>query len=141
MTNLNPPCCKSSTGLILAFLFCAANPAFAQVPAPGPPATPEAAQQQFPSSPAWGQLPKMQLEAQFAGPLQDTIVQRWRVPSDGATCFIYLPIAAAHTPPTATGFVQYGSNTIGNISCFAGPPRKQPASNPPPGSLLPPKQQ
>jgi hypothetical protein len=61
----------------------------------------------------------MQLERQFAGPLQDTIVQRWRDPADGTVCYIYLPISAAHTPPTAAGFVQYGANTIGSISCVA----------------------
>jgi hypothetical protein len=70
----------------------------------------------------WAQLPHMQLERQFAGPLQDTIVQRWRDPVDGTVCYIYLPITAQHTPPGATGFVQYGSNTIGSISCVAPPP-------------------
>jgi len=67
----------------------------------------------------WAKLPRMQLERQFAGPLQDTIVQRWRDPVDGAVCYLYLPITAAHTPPTQSGFVQYGPNTIGSISCFA----------------------
>jgi hypothetical protein len=69
----------------------------------------------------WAKLPKMQLERQFAGPLQDTSVQRWRDPLDGTVCYIYLPITAAHTPPTPTGYVQYGSNTIGTVSCVAGP--------------------
>src|SRR5215813_2243949 len=59
----------------------------------------------------WDQLPRMQLERQFAGPLQDTIIQRWRDPADGTICYIYLPITAAHTPPTASGYVQYGANT------------------------------
>jgi hypothetical protein len=59
----------------------------------------------------------MQLERQFAGPLQDTIIQRWRDPVDGTVCYIYLPITAAHTPPTQTGYVQYGANTIGTVSC------------------------
>jgi hypothetical protein len=67
----------------------------------------------------WAQLPRMQLERQFAGPLQDTIVQRWRDPVDGSVCYIYLPITAQHTPPTPAGYVQYGANTIGTISCFA----------------------
>jgi hypothetical protein len=133
MTNSNPLYCKSKNCFALAFLLCAANPAFAQnTPVPVPPGNPEVPQQQYQPSPAWGRLPKMQLEAQFAGPLQDTIVQRWRVPSDGTICFIYLPIAAAHTPPTATGFVQYGSNSIGSISCLAGPQRKPSASPKPP---------
>jgi hypothetical protein len=42
----------------------------------------------------------MQLERQFAGPLQDTIIQRWRDPVDGTICYIYLPITAQHSPPT-----------------------------------------
>ena len=63
----------------------------------------------------------MQLERQYAGPLQDTIVQRWRDGIDGSICYIYLPITAAHSPPVANGFVQYGANTIGSISCFAAP--------------------
>jgi len=65
----------------------------------------------------WAKLPRMQLERQFAGPLQDTIIQRWRDPVDGVVCYIYLPITAAHTPPTASGFVEYGANSIGSISC------------------------
>jgi hypothetical protein len=40
--------------------------------------------QQQPS--AWNELPRMQLERQFAGPLQDTVVQRWRDPVDGTIC-------------------------------------------------------
>ena len=98
---------------------------------PAPPAQPPVAQ-----SPAWANLPKMVLERQFSGPLQDTVIQRWRDPVDGATCFVYLPITAPHSPTTASGFVQYGSNTIGSISCFPGAtarpaaapqaPRKQP---------------
>lgn len=69
----------------------------------------------------------MELERQFAGPLQDTIVQRWRDPVDGTTCYIYLPVTAEHSPPTASGFVQYGANTIGSLSCFASPAAAQPA--------------
>jgi hypothetical protein len=81
---------------------------------------PASAQQPQPSN-EWSKLPRMQLERQFAGPLQDTIVQRWRDPADGTICYIYLPITAAHTPPTESGFVQYGANTIGSISCFPAP--------------------
>ncbi len=91
------------------------------------------AQQPQPQQPvAWDQLPRMQLERQFAGPLQDTIIQRWRDPADGTICYIYLPITAAHTPPTASGYVQYGSNTIGSISCVAPlrPPQAPPAPSP-----------
>jgi hypothetical protein len=81
-------------------------------------------------SPQWAKLPRMQLERQFAGPLQDTIVQRWRDPADGAICYIYLPITAAHSAPMPSGFVQYGANAIGSISCFAGPERPVAAAKP-----------
>lgn len=76
------------------------------------------APQQFPQSAEWGNLPKMQLERQFAGPLQDTVIQRLRDPVDGTVCYLYLPISAPHSPTTATGFVQYGPNTIGSINCL-----------------------
>ena len=77
-------------------------------------------------SPTWNQLPRMQLERQFAGPLQDTIIQRWRDPVDGSICYIYLPITAPHSPATGAGYVQYGANTIGSISCVV--PVRPPAS-------------
>ena len=79
------------------------------------PATAAAQQQQQPAT--WAQLPRMQLERQFAGPLQDTVIQRWRDPVDGMICYIYLPITAQHSPPGPAGFVQYGANIIGSISC------------------------
>jgi hypothetical protein len=69
----------------------------------------------------WAALARMQLERQYAGPLQDTIVQRWRDPADGTVCYIYLPITAIHSQPTESGYVQYGANTIGSISCFPMP--------------------
>ena len=64
----------------------------------------------------------MILERQFAGPLQDTVIQRLRDPVDGTICYLYLPISAPHSPTTATGFVQYGPNTIGSINCVPGHP-------------------
>jgi hypothetical protein len=90
------------------------------------------AQQLPPQQPqgAWAQLPRMQLERQFAGPLQDTIIQRWRDPVDGTVCYIYLPITAQHSPPTGSGYVQYGANAIGSISCVA-PARPAAAAAPP----------
>jgi hypothetical protein len=105
-----------------AWTFAAAQ---AQQPATPPPAAPPAAPAApaaapVAQSPAWANLPKMVLERQFSGPLQDTVIQRWRDPVDGATCFLYLPITAPHSPTTASGFVQYGSNTIGSISCIPG---------------------
>jgi hypothetical protein len=89
----------------------------APVAAPPPAATPAPAPQQFQPSGEWAKLPRMQLERQYAGPLQDTIIQRWRDPADGTICYIYLPIAASHSPPTSSGYVQYGPNTIGSLSC------------------------
>jgi hypothetical protein len=83
------------------------------------PATAAAQQPQQQPQSTWAQLPRMQLERQFAGPLQDTIIQRWRDPVDGTVCYIYLPITAQHSPPGPAGFVQYGANLIGSISCVA----------------------
>jgi hypothetical protein len=68
----------------------------------------------------WQDMPRMELEGQFAGPLRDTIIQRLRDPNDGTVCYIYLPITAPHTVPTEGGFVQYGPNIIGSISCVPG---------------------
>lgn len=83
---------------------------------PTQPAQP--APQQFQQSGEWTKLPKMVLERQFAGPLQDTVIQRLRDPVDGTVCYLYLPISAPHSPTTATGFVQYGPNVIGSINCL-----------------------
>jgi hypothetical protein len=80
------------------------------------------APQQFPQSAEWEKLPRMQLERQFAGPLQDTVIQRLRDPVDGTICYLYLPISAPHSPTTASGFVQYGPNTIGSINCVPATP-------------------
>ena len=93
-----------------------------------------AAAQQAQQPTEWAKMPRMQLERQFAGPLQDTIVQRWRDPADGSICYIYLPITAQHSPAVANGYVQYGPNTIGSISCVAGPAngRAAPARGAPP---------
>jgi hypothetical protein len=63
----------------------------------------------------------MTLEAQFAGPLQDTVVQRWADPDTGATCYIYLPIVVQHSNPLENGMVHYGLNSVGSISCL--PPK------------------
>lgn len=69
----------------------------------------------------WEQVPRMTLERQFAGPMQDTLIQRWRDPVDGSICYIYLPISAAHSAKTDSGYVQYGANVIGSVSCMPGP--------------------
>jgi hypothetical protein len=76
-----------------------------------------AGQQQQPTD--WTKLPQMQLERQFAGPLQDTVIQRWRDPVDGTICYIYLPIRVTHSAPDTSGYVQYGANPIGSMSCTA----------------------
>ena len=54
----------------------------------------------------------------IAGPLRDTIIQRWRDPIDGSVCFVYLPISAPLLPQPADGYVQYGPSQIGSISCI-----------------------
>ena len=113
---LNRPTALPRTAL--AVLTAAAWPCAAlaqQQPTQAPP-------QQFQQSGEWGNLPKMLLERQFAGPLQDTVIQRLRDPVDGTICYLYLPISAPHSPTTATGFVQYGPNTIGSINCVPAPP-------------------
>jgi len=112
---------------VVAFA-AAAEPQFAsaqQQPAPVPQ---QPAPQQFQQSPEWANLPKMVLERQFSGPLQDTVIQRLRDPVDGTVCYLYLPISAPHSPTTSSGFVQYGPNVTGSISCM--PPGRAPA--PPP---------
>jgi hypothetical protein len=83
---------------------------------------PAASQQQqpgqtLPPSLQWEQLPMMQLEQMYRGPLKDTVIQRWRDPALGSVCYIYLPITAAHSDPQPSGYVQYGANYIGSISC------------------------
>ena len=85
----------------------------------------------FQPSDQWTKLPKMVLERQFAGPLQDTVIQRLRDPVDGTICYIYLPITAPHSPTTATGFVQYGPNMIGSINCIAGMAAAKPTARRP----------
>ncbi|WPO40453.1 hypothetical protein [Tardiphaga sp. 42S5] len=114
-----PGCRFLATALVMAS--CALPALAQQQSAPTPPSAPQAAQPQpakpFPQSTEWNTLPKMILERQFAGPLQDTVIQRWRDPVDGMICYLYLPISAPHSPTTASGFVQYGPNTIGSINC------------------------
>jgi hypothetical protein len=87
-----------------------------------------AAPQQFQQSADWSKLPKMILERQFSGPLQDTVIQRLRDPVDGTICYLYLPISAPHSPTTANGFVQYGPNAIGSINCQPPAPPEVPAA-------------
>jgi hypothetical protein len=65
------------------------------------------------------QIGHMQLQAQYMGPLRDTVIQRWRDPADGTTCYIYLPVIVQHAPGP-NNLVTYGGNNIGNISCLPG---------------------
>jgi hypothetical protein len=96
--------------------------ALAQGPQPKQPAPQQAAPQAQPQQAAppviWERMPHMQLEAEYAGPMKDTAIQRWRDPTGDIVCYLYIPFTAQHSPPTASGYVQYGANTIGSISCL-----------------------
>lgn len=81
------------------------------------------------TGPAWASLPSMQVEAYYRAPLADTMIQRLRDPIDGSVCFLYVPIEAQHSRRGTSGYVSYGSNTIGSLSCF---PNPESASRPPP---------
>jgi len=70
-----------------------------------------------PADAAGTPIQRMQLEAQYEGPLKDTVIQRWRDPANSMICYVYLPIVVAHLKPTPMGLVQYGANGIGSISC------------------------
>lgn len=72
-------------------------------------------------SPRAVNLPHMQLQAQYGGPLMHTLLQRWRDPIDGTVCYIYLPIEVHHSKPTSTGYVEYDSGSIGSVSCLPAP--------------------
>ena len=85
-------------------------------------------QQTQQSAVIWENMPRMQLQQQYAGPLKDTTIQRWRDPETNLICYVYLPFTAAHTSPNPTSYVQYGPNVIGSISCVS----------PPAGTSLPP---
>ncbi len=74
-----------------------------------------AAPQPAPKKPVF---PHMELQAQYAGPFADTLIQRWRDPIDGRICYIYLPANVKHAPlEKPGGFFDYGANSIGSISC------------------------
>jgi hypothetical protein len=92
--------------------------AFGQAPRQAPQQQPPAQQAQQPV--IWENMPRMTLEAEFAGPLKDTTIQRWFDPAADVVCYIYLPFTAQHSAPTPSGYVVYGGNTIGTISCVPG---------------------
>ena len=66
------------------------------------------------------QVRQWELQAQYTGPLQNTVVQRWRDPDNGAICYVYLPVIVQHSKPLDNGLVYYGANGIGSISCLMG---------------------
>lgn len=102
-------------------------PAPAPEPASGPAVIERAAAPQpAPKKPVF---PHMELQAQYAGPFADTLIQRWRDPIDGRVCYIYLPANVKHAPlDKPGGFFDYGANSIGSISCGAPGPAAKPAS-------------
>jgi hypothetical protein len=75
------------------------------------PAKPAAAAQ-----PKWDSFPTMVLEQVFRGPLQDTVIQRWRDPIDGMVCYTFVPISTPFQKPPGAPYVQYQA-PIGTISC------------------------
>jgi hypothetical protein len=92
----------------------AAAPLAIPPPASAPPAQAPAAS---PGTQEWNSFPTMVLERIYRGPLRDTIIQRWLDPIDGTVCFLYTPISAPLLPQPVEGYVQYGANQIGSISC------------------------
>lgn len=104
--------------MMAAALGCAAVATAASAQQAQPPAPQQPSQQE---TPRWDSLPLMKLEAFYRGPLMDTVIQRWRDPVDGSVCYIYLPISSEHAQTPSSPYVQYGSNQIGSISCFAQP--------------------
>ena len=122
---MNSDPCKTGAGAVaLALLLMAAATPVAAQQAPAPPVRPGyvPGPAQAPRGPQWSAMPRMVLEQNFAGPLQDTLVQRWRDPVDGTVCYLYLPISVRHGEPTAQGYVEYGAANIGAISCVAKAP-------------------
>lgn len=74
----------------------------------------ETAERNFPPKP---QLPTMELQAQYQGPFEDTIIQRWRDPIDGRICYVYIPAQVDRERRDDSPFLDYGNNAIGSISC------------------------
>ena len=95
----------TSSGMLRELFAPASVPVAAPAPRPAPPPHPA--------------LPRMELQAQYAGPLQDTVIQRLRDPVDGTICYVYLPVVVHHTPVNELGYLEYGANHIGTVSCYA----------------------
>ena len=77
---------------------------------------PQPVQRNFPPKP---ELPLMELQAQYQGPFEDTIIQRWRDPIDGRVCYLYIPSQVNRDRRDDSPFLDYGANAIGSISCMA----------------------
>lgn len=106
--------------LIIGAVALALTGAFSHGPA-APGGTQLAANTPAPAQPQPApQIGHMQLQAQYMGPLRDTVIQRWRDPVDGTVCYIYLPVIVQHGAGP-NNLVQYGANSIGSISCLASP--------------------
>ena len=60
----------------------------------------------------------MEAEQQFAGPVSNTVIYRWRDPTNGSLCYVYVPTEAQYASSRASGFVKRAANTIGSISCI-----------------------
>ncbi len=69
----------------------------------------------------WLSAPHMIFEREFAGPVSDTIIRRWRDPDNGAQCYIYAQISVGGAAPTAVGAAAYKPDAIGSITCIPGP--------------------
>lgn len=63
-------------------------------------------------------LPPLSLTKQFAGPLQDTTIQRFADPDTGVLCYLYTPYVVRNARDES-GSIVYGANNIGSISCVA----------------------
>ncbi|GGD09773.1 hypothetical protein [Aquisalinus flavus] len=75
----------------------------------------EQTQRDFPPKP---QFQPMELQAQYQGPFEDTVIQRWRDPVDGSVCYLYIPAQVSRERREDSPFLDYGSNNIGSISCI-----------------------
>lgn len=69
-------------------------------------------------------LAPMQLDGQFQGPFQDTVIQRWRDPQTGVLCYLFIPLRVENQRTPSGGYA-YGPNTLGSMSCLAQPAKQK----------------
>ena len=63
---------------------------------------------------------RMNVEQEFAGPIANTMIHRWRDPTDGTVCYVYVPVPPRqYAISRASGFVRQVPDTIGSISCVS----------------------